>query len=97
MLAGNCVVCVAVERWVEVDQVDAVRVHAAHDVEAVAHPHGLVCEVRTPSPGLQEVVDSGRALTGARYSAITIGGEADPPHRSLSSGLTPDEHRQLAE
>ena len=46
---------------------------------------------------LRELVDSARVLTGARYGAITIGGEGDTPHRFHSSGLTPDDHRRLAE
>ena len=46
---------------------------------------------------LREVVDGACALTGARYGAITIGDEGRRPDRFLSSGLTPDEHRQLAE
>ena len=46
---------------------------------------------------LQELVDSARALTGARHGAITVGDERGRPERFVSSGLTPDEHRQLAE
>ena len=38
---------------------------------------------------LRKLVDSGRALTGARYGAITIGGEGDTSQRLLSSSLTP--------
>ena len=50
-----------------------------------------------PDTVVRELVDSARALTGARYGVIAIGGEAGRPMRFVSSGLTPDEHRQLAE
>ena len=46
---------------------------------------------------LQEVVDSARALTGARYGVITTVDEAGRPQEFVGSGITPDEHRQLAE
>ncbi|MDE2772741.1 MAG: ATP-binding protein [Gemmatimonadota bacterium] len=46
---------------------------------------------------LRELVDSARALTGARHGAITVGDARARPKRFVSSGLTPDEHRQLAE
>ena len=46
---------------------------------------------------LQEVVESARALTGARYGAITTIDARGQAREFLSSGLTPEEHRQLAE
>ena len=46
---------------------------------------------------LQEVIDGARALTGARYGVITTIDEAGRPQQFLSSGITPDEHRQLAD
>ena len=45
---------------------------------------------------LREVVDSARALTGARYGVITTIGEAGQPLDFVTSGFTPDEHQQLA-
>ena len=46
---------------------------------------------------LQEVVDSARALTDARYGVITTVDEAGRPRQFLSSGITPEEHRQIVE
>ena len=46
---------------------------------------------------LQEVVDSARALTGARYGVITTIDDAGQPQDFVSSGFTPAEHRQLAD
>ena len=46
---------------------------------------------------LQEVVESARALTGARYGAITTIDARGQARDFVSSGLTPEEHRQLAE
>ena len=46
---------------------------------------------------LQEVVDSARALTGARHGVITTVDEAGRPQEFVGSGITPDEYRQLAE
>ena len=48
-----------------------------------------------PDAVLQEVVDSARALTGARYSLITTVDEAGRPQRFVGSGITPKEHRHL--
>ena len=45
---------------------------------------------------LQEVVDSARALTAARYGLIATVGEAGQGQGFVTSGFTPDEHRQLA-
>ncbi len=44
---------------------------------------------------LQEVVDSARALIGARCSVIATIGEDGQAQDFVSSGITPDEHRQL--
>ena len=44
---------------------------------------------------LQEIIDGARALTGARYGAITTIDEAGRPQQFISSGITPEEHRQL--
>ena len=46
-------------------------------------------------PVLRETVDSARALTGARYGAITTIDEAGRPQDFVTSGLTADEQRQL--
>ena len=46
---------------------------------------------------LQQVVDSARALTGARYGVITTIDEDKQVQNFVSSGFTPDEHRQLAD
>ena len=58
-----------------------IRISASPDLDAV----------------LQEVVDSARAFTGARCGMITTVGERGRPDGFFSSGLTPDEHRLLAE
>ncbi len=57
----------------------AVRISASLDPDAV----------------LQEVVDSARALTGARYGLITTVDEAGRPHRFVGSGVTDAQYRQL--
>ena len=46
---------------------------------------------------LREVVDSARALTGARCGVITTIEEGGKPQDFVSSGVTPDEHRQLTD
>ncbi len=46
---------------------------------------------------LDEVVESARALTGARYGAITTIDEAGVPEDFVTSGFTADEHRLLVE
>ena len=46
---------------------------------------------------LHEVVDSARALTGARYGVITTIDDSGQPQDFISSGLTPDEHQQMAD
>ncbi len=45
---------------------------------------------------LQEVVDSARALTGARYGAIATVDEMSEPEDFVTSGFTPDERQELA-
>ena len=44
---------------------------------------------------LQEVVDSGRALTGARYGVIATVDEAERVQEFVTSGFTPEEHDQM--
>ena len=46
---------------------------------------------------LQEVVDSARALTGARYGVIATVDDAGEIQDFVSSGFSPEEHDQLAE
>ena len=46
---------------------------------------------------LREVVDSARAVTGARLGLITAIDERDGPHRFLTSGVATEDHRQLAD
>ena len=46
---------------------------------------------------LHEVVDSARALTGARYGVITTIDEAGQVRDFVTSGFTPEEHQQLAD
>ena len=49
-----------------------------------------------PATVLQEVVDSARALTGARYGIITTVDGAGQPQDLVTSGFTAHEHAQLA-
>ena len=46
---------------------------------------------------LNEVVESARALTGARFGAIATIDEAGAPQDFVTSGFTADEHRAMAE
>ena len=46
---------------------------------------------------LQEAADSARVLTNARYSLIVTVDEAGEVREFVTSGLAPDEHRELAE
>ena len=46
---------------------------------------------------LNEVVESARALTGARYGAIATIDEAGAPQDFVTSGFTADEHRDIVE
>ncbi len=46
---------------------------------------------------LHEVVDSACALTGARYGVITTVDGAGQPQEFVTSGLTPEEHRELVD
>ena len=59
----------------------SVRVSESLDVDTVLH----------------EVVESARALTGARYGAIVTIDESGQPRDFVFSGVTPDEHRSLME
>ncbi len=44
---------------------------------------------------LQEVVDSARTLTGARYGALTVFGDGAEPPYFIVSGMTREEHQGL--
>ncbi len=46
---------------------------------------------------LQEAADNARTLTGARYSLIVTVDEAGEAREFVTSGLTPDEHREFVE
>ena len=46
---------------------------------------------------LNEVVESARALTGARYGAVATIDKAGAPEDFVTSGLTEEEHRRLVE
>ena len=46
---------------------------------------------------LQEVVDSARALTGARYGVIATVDETGKPEDFVTSGFTPEERQELAD
>ena len=46
---------------------------------------------------LNEVVDSARTLTGARFGAIATIDEAGAPQDFVTSGFTEEEHRRIAE
>jgi len=48
-----------------------------------------------PETVLHEVVESARALTGARYGAIATVDEDGQPRDFVTSGLTDEEHRRL--
>ena len=61
--------------------VASVRISGTLDLETVLH----------------EVAVSARALTGARYGAIVTIGDAGQPQEFVTSGITEDEHRHLAE
>ena len=54
-----------------------------------------ICESLDFDTVLQEVVDSARTLTSARYGAITVLDETGQPPDFIVSGLTPDEHQGL--
>ena len=69
----------ALERCVSELSRAAVRISAILDPDAV----------------LQEVVDSARSLTGARYGLTTTVDEAGWPQRFVGSGITAAEHRRL--
>ena len=57
------------------------RINASLDLDTVLH----------------EVVDSARALTGARYGLIAAVDEAGEPREVVTSGLTPEEQRRVLE
>ena len=45
---------------------------------------------------LREIVDSARALTGARYGVIATVDEAGNPQDFVTAGLTPGQHADMA-
>ena len=49
-----------------------------------------------PDTVLGEVLGSARALSGARYGLITTLDTSGQPQDFVSSGFTPEEHRQMA-
>ena len=59
----------------------SLRINASLDLETV----------------LNEVVESARALTGARYGAIATIDDAGVPQDFVTSGFTAEEHRKLVE
>ena len=59
----------------------SLRINASLDLDAV----------------LREVVESARTLTGAHYAAIATIDESGDPQDFVTSGLSEDEHRRLAE
>ena len=59
----------------------SLRISASLDLETVLH----------------EVVESARALTGARYGAIATIDESGLPQDFVTSGFTDEEHRQLVD
>ena len=59
----------------------SLRINASLDLETV----------------LNEVVESARALTGARYGAIATIDDASVPQDFVTSGFTAEEHRKLVE
>ena len=46
---------------------------------------------------LQEVVDSARALTGARYGVIVTVDDSQRIEEFVTSGFTPEEKQQMAD
>ena len=50
-----------------------------------------------PATVLQEAADSARTLTSARYRLIVTVGETGETREFVTSGLAPEEHRELAE
>ena len=79
---------------------DALRRQIEASQERVSRLCGAILRISTSldiGAVLQEVVDSARALTDARYGVITTVDEAGRPRQFLSSGITPEEHRQIVE
>ena len=74
-------------------EVEALRERISRLSEAVQHVSASL-DLDTV---LSEILESARALTGARYGVITTIGEAGQPGDFTSSGITAEEHRRLAE
>ena len=68
--------------------------------ERISRPSAAVLRVSASldlNTVLQEVVEGARALTGTRYGAITTIDARGQDREFVSSGLTSEQHRQLAE
>ena len=67
--------------------------------ERIATLHAAILRISTSlelETVLQEVVEGARALSGARYGLITTLDASGQPQDLVSSGFTPEEHRQIA-
>ena len=80
--------------------------HDEHEAGAKAadtRPSGLAAALLRTGASLDletvlnEVVQSARALSGARYGAITTIDETNAPQDFVTSGFTEEEHRNMAE
>ncbi|MDE0629846.1 MAG: response regulator [Bryobacterales bacterium] len=88
------------EEWPVTSDPDALRQENEALKERISRMSGALLRISSSldlDTLLRELVDSARALTGARHGAITIGDGRGRPQRFVSSGLTPDEHQRLAE
>ena len=77
--------------------------HEAGTKAADTRPSGLAAALLRTGASLDletvlnEVVESARALSGARYGAITTIDETNAPQDFVTSGFTEEEHRNMAE
>ena len=77
--------------------------HEAGTRAADTRPSGLAAALLRTGASLDletvlnEVVESARALSGARYGAITTIDETNAPQDFVTSGFTEEEHRNMAE
>ena len=77
--------------------------HEAGPKAADTRPSGLAAALLRTGASLDletvlnEVVESARALSGARYGAITTIDETGAPQDFVTSGFTEEEHRNMAE
>ena len=72
---------------------EALRDRAARLTAAILR----ITESLDVETALHDIVESARALTGARYGVITTIDPEGEMQDFLTSGLTPEEHRQMAE